>query len=131
MIVQNLTRLIACLALAALASCTKSIQPVGNLGPNSLRVFVIKDNDFLSASRMLVILDKKGNVSAYSGGTVSGTGSVALQTMDTVVSAGGVIVGAKAIEHGLENTRIRGIPSNIKVNSTHKIDISGHLDNLH
>jgi hypothetical protein len=123
-------KFIALLALASLAGCSKTIQPVGVLGPNSLRVFVIKDNDFLSASRMLVILDKKGNVSAFSGGTVAGTGPAVLQTLDTVVSAGAVVVGAQAIQHGLENAKVSGIPHSVTLNANHKIDVSGNFKTL-
>ncbi|HTM63159.1 MAG TPA: hypothetical protein VL360_01505 [Gammaproteobacteria bacterium] len=106
---------IAFAAIAALSGCASNIQPVGYLGPNKLRVFVIKNNDFLSSSRMLVILDKKGNVSAYSGNTVNGAGFVAMQAAETVVSAGALVVGAQAIEHGLENTKIKGIPNSVRV----------------
>lgn len=126
-----MNKILLCFLIVLITSCTKNIEPVGQLGPNKLRVFVIKDSDFLSASRMLVILDKRGNVTAYSGGTVSGAGSVAVQSMDAIASAGATVLGAQAIEHGLENARIRGIPKSVTVNSTHKIDVTGHVDTSH
>ena len=69
---------------------------------------------------MLVILDKKGNVSAYTGGTASGWGTVALQTGGTVATAGAIAYGAKAIQNGLQNTQVqaKGIPNNFNVNGT-------------
>ena len=115
-------------SLLALTSCvTNNIQPVGMLGPNRLKVYVIKNNDFLSASRMLVILDKKGNVSAYSGNTVSGAGAVSLQAAESALNAGAIVIGAKAIQHGLENASVKGIPSTVKVQSDHNININASV----
>src|SRR3990167_9741877 len=101
----------------ALSACG-SIQSVGNLGPKKLGVYSISRNDFLSTSQMLVILDEKGNVAAYSGGTVSGSGTVGLQTLSSLASAGSVVYGAIAIQRGLQhsNVNIKGIPSNENVN---------------
>src|SRR3990167_10746869 len=82
----------ACLSVVVLTGCANNIQPVGMLGPNRLKVYVIKNNDFLSASRMLVILDKKGNVSAYSGNTVSGAGAVSLQAAESALNAGAIVI---------------------------------------
>src|SRR3990167_4979324 len=105
----------ACLSVVVLTGCANNIQPVGMLGPNRLKVYVIKNNDFLSSSRMLVVLDKKGNVSAYSGNTVSGAGSEALQTAGTIVSAGAVVVGARSIQSGLQHTQVSGIPNSLHI----------------
>lgn len=108
-----------------LNGCTKVIEPVGTLGPKKLRVYAIKDNDFLSGSRMLVILDKDGNVSAFSGGTVQGAGALSLQAADTAISATAVVVGAKAIQKGLENSQIKvkGIPDTISVVSDNTVTV--------
>ncbi len=124
---HKLKSLLTATMAASLAACASNIEPVGMLGPNKLKVFVIKNNDFLSASRMLVILDKNGNVSAYSGGTVAGAGAAGLQSLDTVASAAAVVVGANAIQHGLQNTKVTGIPNHVSVNATHKIDVSGTI----
>ncbi len=121
---------VAALACAAtLTGCSSNIEPVGELGPRKLKVFAIKNNDFFSASRMLVILDKKGNVSAYSGGTVAGGGTIGMQAVDTVVSAGAIVVGAQAIQHGLQNTTIKGIPHSLKVKTDSSINVSGQILN--
>lgn len=112
---NKIKNIAACLTITALTGCASNIQPVGELGPNKLRVFVIKNNDFLSSSRMLVVLDKKGNVSAYSGNTVSGAGSEVLQTAGTIISAGAVVVGAKAIQSGLQHTQVNGIPNSLTI----------------
>lgn len=109
-----------------LISCaTRVIEPVGTLGPKKLPVFVVKDNDFISGSRMLVVLNDKGDVTAYSGGTVQGTGSIAAQVADTAISATAMIVGAKAIEHGLENSKIniKGIPRSVDINTDNSVVI--------
>lgn len=114
--------------IAAITSCAaNSVQPVGSLGPNHLPVYVIKNNDFLSSSRMLVVLDQKGNVSAYTGTTVPGAGAVTMQAAESAVSAGAVIVGSQAIANGLQNTRIRGIPETVRLKhdmrTSHKVFI--------
>lgn len=109
--------------LGLLVSCASTIEPVGNIGPKKLGVYEISHSDFLSASRILVILDEKGNVAAYSGGTVSGLGSVGMQTAGTLAMAGSMIVGANAIEKGLTNmhTNVGGIPSHVNVDVTGQI----------
>ena len=112
---NKIKNIAACLSILTLTSCANNIQPVGVLGPNRLKVYVIKNNDFLSSSRMLVVLDKRGNVSAYSGNTVSGAGSEALQTAGTIVSAGAVVVGARAIQSGLQHTQVSGIPNSLHI----------------
>ena len=135
---NQIKTILACLTAALLIGCVSTVQPVGELGPNHLKVFVIKNSDFLSASRMLVILDKKGNVSAYTGGTVSGAGTIGLQAAESVASAGAIVLGAQAIEHGLENASIKGIPRSLNVkgipnsfnlNSAHTIKVTGTLKN--
>tara|TARA_R110000868_G_scaffold272378_1_gene531652 strand:+ start:787 stop:1167 length:381 start_codon:yes stop_codon:yes gene_type:complete len=102
-----------------------SITPIGAIGPNKLGVYSIKESGFLSESKMLVILDKKGNVAAYSGGTVSGVGTVGLQTAGTLATAGAVVVGAKSIQHGLENAKVSGVPSNFDVKTHSTVDVTG------
>lgn len=111
---------------ACLSSCaSNSIQPVGELGPAKLRVFMIKNNDFLSASRMLVVTDKKGKVLAYSGNTVAGTGPLAVSAADTVVTAGAMIAGAKAIQSGLQNTQVKGVPNTFSIKGIpHKVTVN-------
>lgn len=117
-----------------LAGCANSIVPVGTLGAKKLGVYAISHNDFLSSSRMLVVLDEKGNVAAYTGGTVSGSGTVGLQTAGSLAGAGAIMYGAKAIKNGLQNanltTHVNGIPTNATVNITgipSSLDINGHL----
>lgn len=109
-----------------LASCTRVIEPVGALGPKKLPVYVVKDNDFLSGSRMLVVLNEKGDVIAFSGGTVQGTGAMSVQVANAVISSGAVIAGAKAIEHGLENgtLNVKGIPNSININTDNNVVIA-------
>lgn len=83
----------------------------------------------LSASRMLMVLDKKGNVVAYSGGSVPGGASVGLQAASTVLSAGSVYYGAKAISHGLENmhANVKSIPSNVNLKAGLKADFNANV----
>jgi hypothetical protein len=113
-----------------LSACA-SIQPIGKVGPNKLSVYSISNGTFLSATQMIVILDKKGNVSAYSGGTVSGWGPVALQTGAAVATAGSIAYGANVIGDSLKhpNVHVKGIPStvnlNANVNSKASLDING------
>jgi len=124
-----LNKILACACAVAVTGCSSKIEPVGQLGPNKLQVYAIKNNDFFSASKMLVVLDKKGNVSAYTGGTVAGGGAIGMQAVDTVVSAGAIVVGAQAIQHGLENASIKGIPHSLNVKTNSSIDISGSIKN--
>lgn len=122
----KLRNIFACACITAVTACSSNIEPVGQLGPNKLQVYAIKNNDFFSASRMLVVLDKKGNVSAYTGGTVTGGGTVGLQAADTLVSAGAVVVGARAIQHGLENASVK---SSVNVKTNNSIDVTGSIKN--
>ncbi len=115
------------LLILVLCSCS-SIKQIGDLGPKKLPVYEISHNDFLSASRIMVILDEKGNIAAHTGGTVSGPGAVALETAGTVVTAGAIAYGARAIQQGLEHTTVHGIPSRVSVSG--HMDHSMDLDNL-
>lgn len=98
---------------------------MGQMGPKKLQVYSIAHDDFLTSSRMIVILDKKGNLLASSGGTVSGGGTVGLQTGSTLASAGALLYGAKAIQQGLQHAsvNVKGVPSNVDIN--HNINIGG------
>lgn len=124
--------LIPCIALS-LISCS-SIKPVGTVGPKKLGVYAIASSDFLSASRMIVVLDERGNVAAYSGGTVSGAGTVGLQTAGTLAGAGAIMYGAKAIKNGLQNSNVvatvKGVPSSVTVKgipSDFDINVTGAI----
>lgn len=104
-------KLIAITLSAIIVSGCATIEPMGNIGSN--KVYAISDSNFLSSSQMIVVLNKKGAVAAYSGGTTSGPGVVALETAGTVVTAGSIAYAGHAIQHGLETTNINasGIPS--------------------
>src|SRR5580704_12670053 len=117
-IFNKLANILCIFSVISLCSGCASVNQVGEIGPKKLKVYAISHNDFLSASRMLVILDDNGNLGASSGGTVAGGGTVGLQAVTSMMSAGAVLYGAKAIQHGLENAKIKGIPSdyNIKTN---------------
>lgn len=93
---------------------------MGKIGSN--KVYAISDNSFLNSSQMIVIVNKKGDVAAYSGGTTQGAGTVALQTGSTLLSAGAIAYAGKSIEHGLETTHVsaNGIPSTFQVNANIK-----------
>lgn len=99
-----------------LTSCT-SIKPIGTLGPKKLQVYTISDNDFLSASRMIVILNEQGDVIASTGSTVEGAGAVTTQMVGSFVIAASIFSGSQYLQHGLENVKaqinatIKGIPS--------------------
>lgn len=111
-------------SLFLLAGCS-SIQSVGKIGPKKLNIFAISSSDFLSANRTIVILDEKGNVIAYTGGTVTGPGTVGMQALGTVASAASVYYGSEAIKRGLQNSNvnIKGIPSDININTDNVIEI--------
>jgi hypothetical protein len=110
-----------------------SIKPVGDIGPKKLKVYNITNNDFLSSSHMLVVLDAKGNVAAYTGGTVPGLGTVGLQTGASLASAGAIYLGAKAIQNGLQgaSVKVKG-PDNVNVNVNANVNanasVTGHMD---
>lgn len=116
------------LALSILVSGCSSVKPIGNIGPQKLPVYIISHNDFLSASRMVVILDKKGNISAYNGNVVSGAGTVALEATGALATAGAIAYGAKAIQKGLQKT----IPEKITVDTNSKIafDLTANLNKV-
>lgn len=106
--------ILSTLAYCLLVSCS-SVRPVGTVGPQKLAVYTIADSDFLSASRMLLVLDKKGHVVAFTGGTVSGPGTVGLQAAGTAATATSIVLGGKAIQKGVENIGVHG---NISTDST-------------
>jgi hypothetical protein len=122
---NQLAKTIGVISLALFQAGCASVEQVGEIGPKKLKVYSVAHNDFLSASRMLVILDDKGNLSASSGGTVAGGGALGLQTAASVAGAGAVLYGAKAIQHGLENAKIKGIPSDFSINANANIHASG------
>jgi hypothetical protein len=106
------------LPVLVLTGCAASIEPMGNIGSN--KVYAISNSGFLSSSQMIVVMNKKGNVAAYSGGTTPGLGVVALQTSESVLTAGAIAYAGRSIEQGLKNTQVKmkGIPSNINVNTS-------------
>lgn len=79
---------------------------------------------------MLVLVNKKGEVAAYSGGTSPGAGAVILQTSATLATAGSIAYTGHAIEQGLEKAKISGIPSafnlNGHVSTSHSVQIINH-----
>lgn len=105
---------------ALLSSCGSSVQPMGEIGPNRLKVFSITHSTFLNSSQMLLVLDKKGDVTAYTGGSSSGWGTVGLETTTGLASAGAIVYGANAVKNGLQSAsvNVKGVPS--------KVDVSGH-----
>lgn len=116
---------IGVLALA-LSSCT-SISNIGTIGPKKLKVYSIRDGDFLSENHMVIVLNSTGNVVAYSGGTVSGLGTVGLETAGTVATAGAIVVGANAVKSGLENTKVHGIPKTLNIKTDNAINVTGSI----
>lgn len=123
-------RLLILLPILGLLTSCSSIRPIGSVGPKHLQVYSIKDGDFLSENSMLIVLNNKGDVAAYTGGTVTGVGTLGLQTAGTLVSAGAVVVGAKSIQHGLQNTNVNGIPKSFDVNTKSSVDVSGSIKKL-
>lgn len=69
-----------------LAGCGTSMSAVSVVEKN--RVYVIRHGDFLSSSRMILVVDENGKVVASSGGTVQGGGAFATQTAIGIVTAG-------------------------------------------
>jgi hypothetical protein len=110
-------KIIILLLMFALIGC-ESVKPVGEIGPKKLKVYAVANNDFLSATRMLIVLDKEGNVVASTGGTVAGAGTVGVETASSLASAGAIYYGAKAIQHGLQNAKVKvkGVPSSVDIN---------------
>ena len=112
------------IAAVLMTGCVSSVKPVGSLGPQQLQVYNVTNNDFLSSSHMLVVLDKKGNVAAFTGGTVSGYGTVGLQTGASLASAGAIYYGAKAIQNGVKNAAVNvKTPSDINAN----VNVNGNV----
>lgn len=113
-----------------IVGCSPSIQQMGNIGPKHLKVYSIAKDDFLTSNRMLVVLNDKGDIAAYSGGTVAGGGQVGLSTAASIATSGAMIYGANALEHGLENvkatTTVKGIPKSVDINAN--IHASGTLE---
>ena len=98
-----------------LVGCT-SITQIGTIGPKELPVWKIGSDDFLTASRMLVILDEDGRVVAFVGGTAQGGGTLAIQAGTQLVVAGAVIYGTRVIADVLrDGVGLRGIPSTIRL----------------
>jgi hypothetical protein len=121
--------LIALATALNLAACA-TIQSIGNVGPKKLRVYSITQTDFFSANRMLLVTDKKGNVVAATGGTVSGPGTVGLETAGTIATAGAVYYGAKAVQNGVDhaNVNVHNVPSSFTVKGIpSSIDINGRI----
>ena len=101
------------LVLFLLIGCT-SITQIGTIGPKELPVWKIGSDDFLTASRMLVILGEDGQVVAFVGGTAQGGGALAVQTGTGLVMAGAVIYGTRVIADVLrDGITLRGIPSTV------------------
>ena len=108
-----------CLALVLLVmmltGCT-SITQIGTIGPKELPVWKIGSDDFLTASRMLVILGEDGQVVAFVGGTAQGGGTLAIQAGTQLIVAGAVIYGTRVIADVLrDGVALRGIPSTIRL----------------
>jgi len=122
---QPLIRSLPIFSLVLFLTGCASVEKVGEIGPKKLKVYSISHNGFLTASNMIVVLDEKGNVGTSTGGTVAGAGTVGLQTATSIVSSGAIFYGAKALQHGIENAKISGIPSNYNINAN--IDASAHI----
>jgi hypothetical protein len=122
---MRIKKILAIAILSTLSGCSSSIKHVGNLGPQKHEVYQITHDDFLSTTRMLIILDKKGNVLASTGGTVAGGGTVGLQTAGTLATTTALVYGANAIEHGLQHATatVKGIPPSIDANVNITTDI--------
>ena len=104
-----------------LTGCSSSIKPIGAMGHNT--VYSISNSNFWTASEMLVVLNKNGDIAAYSGGTTAGAGTIGMQTGATILTAGAIAYAG----HSLANPNIKGIPSNVHVDgnidSTHEINV--------
>lgn len=121
MLARSIGLLLPFSAALWLSACTSSIKPLGSLGPN--KVYSVSNSNFLTASEMLVVLNKNGDVAAYTGGTTAGAGTVGLETGASVLTAGAIAYAGRS----LANAHIKGIPSNIHVagniDSTHVINV--------
>jgi len=98
-----------------LAGCGASMSAVGVVEKN--RVYVIKHGDFLSSSRMILVVDENGKVVASSGGTVQGGGAFTTQTAIGIVSAGATVYGFHALSQAIQgaSVTVKGIPSDVGV----------------
>lgn len=127
---KNLTTIIFAFIITFLLASCSSVSSIGELGPNKLKVYSVAQNDFLASSRMLVIVDEHGKVVAYTGGTVSGGGTVGLETAGTLTTAGAIAYGANTISHGVQRAthnakiNVKGIPSSESVD----IHVHGKID---
>lgn len=130
MVFNCLKKFIILLMGASLPACASSIQSLGNIGPKKLGVYVVAHNDFLTASRMVVILDKKGNVAAYTGGTASGFGAVAMQTTGELATAGAIVYGARAVQQGVQhsNVKVSGVPKSVNLKAD--INVNGKFSGM-
>jgi hypothetical protein len=123
----QLTKKLLLLSMFILLSACSSVTEVGEIGPKKLKVYAVSHNDFLSASRMLIVLNDKGDLGASAGGTVTGAGVVTVQAATSLAASGAVLYGAKAIQHGLENAKIKGIPSTVNLNAKADINATGEF----
>ena len=91
------------------------VSAVGVVEKN--RVYVIKHGDFLSSSRMILVVDENGKVVASSGGTVQGGGAFTTQTAIGIVSAGATVYGFHALSQAIQgaSVTVKGIPSDVGV----------------
>jgi len=98
-----------------LAGCGASMSAVGVVEKN--RVYVIKHGDFLSSSRMILVVDENGKVVASSGGTVQGGGAFTTQAAIGIVSAGATVYGFQALSQAIQgaSATVKGIPSDVGV----------------
>lgn len=114
--------------ILALAGCGTSMTALGNIEQN--RVYVIKHGDFLSASRMLLVLDAQGRVVASSGGTVQGGGAFATQTVVNAAGAAATVYGFHALSQAIQNASltVKGIPDNVGVHATGTVHSTGTID---
>lgn len=102
--------------IATLTGCN-SIKQIGQIGPKSLPVIKVSSNDFLTASRMLIVLDERGNIVAYVGGTTAGAGTVTLGVAGQAATAASVVYAGRELAQAIRNASIavKGIPDTVKV----------------
>ena len=93
---QALALRVGCAMLALvplLAGCT-SVKQIGVLGPKELPIWKVSQDDWLASSRMLIILDKEGNLLAATGGTTAGVVPVGVGAAQAAATAAaGVLIG--------------------------------------
>jgi len=125
-------RIVANVALVAVAAMSLSgcatIEEMGHIGSN--KVYSVSSNGFMNSTQMILVMNKKGDVAAYTGGTTEGVGAIALQTGGTVLTAGAIAYAGHAIQHGLETTNVQttGIPSTFNIKGTLDTNHSIHID---